>query len=135
MTPPKKQQLKLKGKPRGRPWPAGTSGNPRGRPRGSRHKTTLAVIEGAMRAEEELNRPLMLDLNRHYEVWSDCFIQDGMRFRKDDLHRINPQGPVPSCPDRLDIREIRQEAVWQGKRYWSQHGWLFDPATHLLVDL
>jgi len=64
-----KKHLKLK--PRGRPWPKGVSGNPAGRPTGSRHKITLAVLEGARRAEDELARPLMLDESRHYEVWGE----------------------------------------------------------------
>jgi hypothetical protein len=88
-------------------------------------------LEGARRAEEELAKPLVLDKSRHYEVWSDSFIQAGMRFRKDNLERVNPKGAVPTCPERLNIREIRQEVVWKGRRYWSQRGWLFDPATHL----
>lgn len=131
MTTLEIQQLKLKGLPRGRPWPKGVSGNPKGRPRGSRHKTTLAVLEGARRAEEELSKPLTLDQNRYYEVWSDCYIQDGMRFKRTTLERVNPKGPVPARPERLTIREIRQEVMWKGRRYWSQRGWLFDPRTHL----
>jgi hypothetical protein len=128
MTYRKKQQ---NGKPRGRPWPKGVSGNPYGRPQGSLNKTTLAVLEGSKQAEEELAKPLMLDQSRHYEGWSDCYIQDGMRFKKDTFQRFNPGGRVPTRPGRLDIREIRREVVWRGKRYWSQRGWLFDPATHL----
>jgi hypothetical protein len=31
------------GKQRGRPWPKGTSGNPDGKPRGARHRATLAA--------------------------------------------------------------------------------------------
>jgi Family of unknown function (DUF5681) len=31
------------GKQRGRPWPRGTSGNPDGKPRGARHRATLAA--------------------------------------------------------------------------------------------
>ena len=119
MNSTKKQQT---AKPRGRPWPKGTSGNPAGRPKGAKNKLTLAVLAG--------NRPLMLDKSRHYEAWSDCFIQAGMRFRKDTLERVNPEGPVPIRPERLDIREIRQEVMWRGKMYWSQRGWLFDVRTH-----
>jgi hypothetical protein len=120
MNSTKKQ---LTAKPRGRPWPKGTSGNPAGRPRGSLNKLTLAVLAG--------NRPLMLDKGRHFEGWSDCFVQHGMRFRKDNLERVNPKGPVPTRPERLDIREVRQEAMWKGRRCWSQFGWLFGRATHL----
>ena len=125
----------LKKRPRGIPWPKGVSGNPAGRPRGSLNKTTLAVLEGIRRAEEELSKPLMLDKNRHYEVWFDCFIQAGMRFRRDNLHRCNPQGPIPTRPERLSNREVRREVILGKKRYFSQRGWLFDPATRLPIDL
>jgi len=72
--------MKKQLKPRGRPWPKGVSGNPHGRPKGAKNKLTLMVKEGIARAIEELSRPLTLDQSRHYEVWSDCYIQDGMRF-------------------------------------------------------
>jgi hypothetical protein len=117
------KHLSLKGRPRGRPWPKGTLGNPAGRPRGSLHKTTLAVLAG--------NRPLTLDKSRHFAVWSDVFIQSGMKFRRDTLERVNPEGPVPVRPKRLNIPEGRQEVKWKGRRCWSQFGWLFDRATHL----
>jgi hypothetical protein len=126
------EQLKLK--PRGRPWPKGVSGNPAGRPPGSRHKITLAVLEGVRRAEEELARPLMLDESRHYEVWSDVYVQDGMRFKRTTFERVNPEGPIPIRLERLDIGDIRQEVMWQGKMYWSQRGWLFSMDTYLPID-
>ncbi len=113
--------------PRGKPWPPGTSGNPAGRPKGAKNKLTLAVLAA--------NRPITLDKSRHYECWSDCHIQFGMRFRRDNLQRVNPKGPVPVCPERLSNREVRREVMWQGKRYWSQRGWLFDPRTHLPIKL
>jgi hypothetical protein len=122
-----KKQQSLKGKPRGRPFPPGVSGNPRGRPRGALNKLTMAVLAG--------NRPLTLDKSRHYEAWSDCFVQAGMRFRKDNFERVNPKGPVPIRPEQLDIREIRQEVVWKGRRCWSQFGWLFDPGTRLPITM
>lgn len=40
-----KSAAKTAGKQRGRPWPKGTSGNPDGRPQGSRNKATIAVQE------------------------------------------------------------------------------------------
>ncbi len=126
-----RKQLKLK--LRGRPWPKGTSGNPAGRPPSSRHKITLAVLEGARRAEEELARPLKLDESRHFEVWSDVYIQSGMRFKLTTLERVTPERPTPLRPERLDIGEIRQEVVWRGKMCWSQRGWLFDMNTHLPI--
>jgi hypothetical protein len=123
-----------KGKPRGRPWSKGTSGNLRGRPRGSKHKLTLMVEEGIGRAVEELSKPLTLDKSRPFEVWFDVFVQDGMRFRRDNLLRVNPKGPIPTRPEKLNIREVRQEMTWRGRRYWSQRGWLFDMDTHLPIN-
>lgn len=43
MKPMNQVEKQLKSKPRGRPWPPGTSGNPSGRRRGSLNKLTLAV--------------------------------------------------------------------------------------------
>ncbi len=127
--------MKKQLKPRGRPWVKGQSGNPSGRPVGSLNKITQAVMEGVAQALEKLSRPLTLDQNRYYEVWSDCYIQDGMRFKRNTLERVNPKGPVPTCPERLNIREVRREVMWQGRRYWSQRGWLFDPRTRLPIKL
>ncbi|MFZ5447062.1 MAG: hypothetical protein ACOZFS_00285 [Thermodesulfobacteriota bacterium] len=131
----------LKGKPRGRPFPPGVSGNPRGRPKGRLNKSSLSVLEGVekalakiKRAEEERAKPLILDKTRHFEAWSDCYIQDGMRFRKDNLERVNPNGDIPLRPKRLNIRENRQAVLWGGRRYWSQYGWLFDPSTWKAVN-
>jgi hypothetical protein len=123
MKSTKKQQ---NAKPRGRPWQKGQSGNPGGRPNGAQNKLTLAVLAG--------NRPLTLDKSRHYETWFDVFIQSGMRFRRDTLERVNPKGPVPTRPERLSIREVRQAVEWKGRRYWSQRGWLFDRATYLPLN-
>jgi hypothetical protein len=122
MNSTKKQQ---NAKPRGRPWPKGQSGNPGGRPKGAQNKLTLAVKAG--------NRPLTLDKSRHYETWSDCYIQSGMRFKRDTLERVNPAGPIPIRPERLNIQEVRQGVMWKGRRYLSQRGWLFNPATHLPI--
>jgi len=128
-------KIQLKKRPRGRPWPKGVSGNWTGRPRGAKNKTTLAMLEGVRRAEEELSKPLMLDQSRHFEVWSDVYIQDGMRFKRTTLGRVNPKGPVPARPERLDVREVRREVTWKGRRYWSQRGWLFARDTHLPIAL
>jgi len=124
MNSTKKQQ---NAKPRGRPWPKGVSGNPGGRPEGAQNRLTLAVLAG--------NRPLTLDKNKPYETWSDCYIQFGMRFRRDNHLRVNPKGPIPTRPERLNIREVRQEVKWKGRRYLSQRGWLFDPATWKVVKI
>jgi hypothetical protein len=122
MNSTKKQQ---KAKPRGRPWQKGQSGNPGGRPKGAQNKLTHAVLAG--------NRPPTLDKSRHYETWSDCFVQFGMRFRRDNLERVNIGRPIPTRPERLNIREVRQEVTWRGRRYLSQRGWLFDRRTHLPI--
>jgi hypothetical protein len=127
-------KIQLKKKPRGRPWPKGVSGNSAGRPKGAKNKTTLAMLEGIARAEEILSRGPMLDQRRHYEMWSDCFIQDGIRFRRDTLQRWNPKGPIPARPEKLNNRESRREVILGKKRYFSQRGWLFDPTTRLPVD-
>jgi hypothetical protein len=124
MNSTKKQQT---AKPRGRPWTKGQSGNPAGRPRGSLNKITLAVLAA--------NRPLTLDKSKPYETWSDCYIQSGMRFKRDTLERVNPKGSIPTRPERLTIREVRQEMMWKGRRYLSQRGWLFDRATCKVVKI
>jgi hypothetical protein len=64
------------------------------------NRPTLAVLAG--------NRPLALDKSRHFEVWADRCIQDGMRFKRDTPEQVNPEGPVPTRPKRLDIREGRK---------------------------
>jgi hypothetical protein len=124
-----------KKRPRGRPWPKGVSGHPGGRPKGARNKLSLMVEAGIARAVAELSRPLMIDKTKPYETWSDCHIQDGVRFRRDTLQRWNPTGPIPTRPERLSNREYRLEVMWKGRRYWSQRGWLFDPATRMAVKI
>ena len=47
---------KQRGRGAGRPFAPGTSGNPRGRPSGSRHKTTLAMEELLDGEAEKLTR-------------------------------------------------------------------------------
>ena len=126
-----KKQLKLK--PRGRPWPKGVSGNPAGRPPGSRHKTTLAVLEGARRAEEELAKPLMLDETGIMKFGRIATFKTVCGLSGPTFERVTPERPIPTRPERLDIGDIRQEVMWRGKMYWSQRGWLFDMDTHLPV--
>jgi hypothetical protein len=118
--------LEKTAKPRGRPWKKGTSGNINGRPKGAKNRLTLAVLAA--------DHPLTLDKTKPFETWSDVFIQFGVRFRRDNHERVNPKGPIPECPERLDIRQVRQEVTWKGGRFLSQRGWLFDPATHLPLD-
>jgi len=107
--------MKKQLKPRGRPWPKGVSGNPTGRPPGSRHKITLAVLEGARRAEEESSKPLMLDESRHYEVWSDCYVQDGMRFKRTTFERVNPEGPARFTLSGWTLAELGRKWCGEGR--------------------
>lgn len=107
-----------KPKPRGRPWPPGTSGNRKGRPRGSRNKFTEAVIEGF--------RTITLDITRPLEVRYDVYIQDGRKFCKETLEEINPGGPVPVQSEMLDIQGFYREVLWHGRAYFIQNGWLYD---------
>lgn len=123
----RKKQLPTKKKLRGRPWPKGISGNPCGRPRGSLNKITLAVQEGF--------RPPILDKDKPHESWSDCFIQNGMKFRKSTLERVNPKGPVPIQPEMLDAKEFHREILWQGQLYFIQKGWVFDRRTRMAVKI
>jgi len=50
-----------------------------------------------------------------------------IQLRKDDLHRVNPGGPVPIQPEMLDPRKERMEIVWQGRHLLVQDGWPFLP--------
>lgn len=68
------------------------------------------------------------------KFWSDCCIQSGLKFRRDNLLRVNPKGPVPLRPERLDIREPRQIIIWRGRRCWSQFGWLFAMDTYFPIN-
>lgn len=47
------------GKQRGRPWPKGTSGNPRGRAKGSRNRATLALDAIAARHVEAVQQTVI----------------------------------------------------------------------------
>lgn len=131
----KKQQNTMKGRPRGRPFKPGESGNPAGRPRGSLNKTTLAVLDGIRRAEEELAKPLMLDMSLPYESWSDRFVQFGRVFHKDTMLEIPSGGPPPVQPKMADHRKFRSLIEFKGKDYLIQEGWLFSPMTWEAVKI
>lgn len=113
----KKQQKIKKGRPRGRPFKPGQSGNPTGRPKGAKNKFSLMVLAAY--------RPITLDRSLPFEVWSDRFIQFGREFRKDTLQEINPGSPTPVQPEIMDRKKYRTEIIWQGRHYYLQEGWLF----------
>lgn len=130
------EQRKIKKrKPRGRPFKPGQSGNPAGRPEGSLNKITLAVMEGARRAEVELSKPPMLDRRFPYEVWGERYVQFGRIFRKDTLLEKCPGVPVLPQPEMLNIRKPRQEVFWKNGFYYIQDGWLFDRHTWKAVKI
>jgi hypothetical protein len=125
----------LKGRPRGRPFKQGESGNRAGRPKGSLNKTTLAVLTGISEAEAELAKPVLLDKFRPFECWSDRFVQDGRDFHKFTLELLNKNAPAPVQPEMLDIREVRQDCLWKGRLCHIQNGWLFDRRTQKAVKV
>jgi hypothetical protein len=127
------KQLRLKARPRGHPWPKGVSGNPRGRPRGSLNKTTLAMLEDVRRAAEELARPLVLDKSKPYENWDGYFHQYGRQFDKRTLEVIPIDGSPPVQPERFNPRDRHTPAIWKNRRLLLQDGWAYDPATRQAV--
>jgi hypothetical protein len=131
----KKQQIALRGKPRGRPFLPGVSGNPRGRPPGARNKLSLMVEEGIRRAKAELAKPKMLDQSRPFESWDGYFFQDGLRFNKYTLEAIPTDGPHPLQPKMLNPRVRRTSILWKKRDLTLQNGWAFDPATWEAVKL
>jgi hypothetical protein len=126
----KKQQKVLKGRPRGRPFPPGKSGNLRGRPPGARNKFTLMVEAGIRESITELSKPPTLNKTLPYEAWGDRYVQFGRVFRKDNLLEKNPGAPALIQPEMLDIRKPRQELFWRGHDLLLQEGWPFCRRTH-----
>lgn len=111
--------MKKQQKPRGKPWPPGTSGNPAGRPRGSLNKLTQAVLEGVRQAEASM----MLDQDLPYNAWRDCYVQFGLIYHKQTLRLLDPSAPALPRPEKLNLQEPFQEIVWEGKHLFLQDGW------------
>jgi len=126
MSKREKQQRPLKGKPRGRPWPRGVSGNPNGKPKGAKNKLTIAVGEPG---------PRMLDLDKPYESWSDKYVQFGRVFHKDTMEELHPGSLPIEQPEMLNHRKHRTEIRWKRKDYLIQDGWLFDLRTWQAVKI
>jgi hypothetical protein len=93
--------VKNSGKQRGRPFKAGASGNPRGRPRGSRNKRTRAVIEAAEAAGE-------LPLEYMLKVMRDA---NAKLARRDDMAKaaapyLHPRLAATERPSPFQVPEL-----------------------------
>ncbi|MCL6622941.1 MAG: DUF5681 domain-containing protein, partial [Syntrophobacterales bacterium] len=118
-----------KKRPRGRPWPKGVSGNPRGRPKGARNKFTEAVREGLRRVEEKLAQPRRLNRDKPYECWDGYLIQEGLRYDCNTEEMLPGQEPALRLPTRFDPGPRRTGMTWKKKEIIVQNGWPFDPRT------
>jgi hypothetical protein len=108
----KKQQIN-QAKLRGKPWPKGVSGNPKGRPRGARNKFTQAVL-GAFNTKP-MKPGIFLDPNYPHIERAEFYIQRGRKFH------LNKKEVMPGVaairPERLDRRQKwGYECVHQGRQ-------------------
>jgi hypothetical protein len=87
------------------------------------------MLEGIMRAEEELAKPRLLDKSRPFESWDGYYFQDGFQFDKFTLEAQPYDGPPPVQPERLNPRERRTPILWKKRHLVLQNGWAFDPFT------
>jgi hypothetical protein len=120
-------QKQLTAKRRGRPWPKGTSGNPKGRPRGARNKFTMAVL-GAVNTKP-MKPGVFLDKNYPHFNRGRFLLQKGRKFNPDTLEAM--PGPTPPIPTKFDRRrQVGYDCVHQGRRcIFTADGWLFDRVT------
>jgi hypothetical protein len=93
------------------------------------------VEEGIGRAEKELSRPLMLDLDKPYEGWSDKYVQFGRVFHKDTMEEKNPGTPPLEQPEMLNHRKPRIEIRWKRRDLFLQGGWTFDRLSWRAVKI
>ena len=96
--------MRIKGKPRGRPWPPGVSGNPAGRPKGALNKLSLAVRGGALAVN----------------------VQEG-------IEQAQVLGPVKYDPRRGHLHNTHKiDGRW--RRTVEQDGHIFDRESGLLIS-
>jgi hypothetical protein len=93
------------------------------------------VEEGIRRAEKELSRPIMLDLDQPYGVWGDRYEQFGRKFRKDSLTLKDPDAPILPQLEMVNVRKPRVGITWKKREYFIQDGWLYDRATWEAVKI
>ena len=89
--------VKTPGQERGRPFKKGQSGNPRGRPRGSRHKVSLAIDNLSEGEAEALTRKAI-----------DLALEGDLIALRLCLERLCP--PVKHRPVRIDMPTVESAA-------------------------
>src|SRR3954452_14408958 len=94
---------KTAGEHRGRPFKQGQSGNPNGRPQGSRHKTTLAIDALLDGEAENLTRKAV-----EMALGGDTV---AMRLCLDRLATLRRDRPVPFALPKLDTAEDAKAAA------------------------
>lgn len=126
-------QKQLKGKPRGRPWPKGVSGNPAGRRKGVKNIFSQMVLAAAKANASPLKDINTLDSDYPALERGIYYFQRGRRFFIDTKKAV--PGPLPDPPERLDRRrQWGYEMVYQGRRcVFTLDGWLYDRLTLLVI--